>query len=528
MAAVAQPATGPIGGAAQVPLSAKVFSRLAFGPRDGDIAAFESLASTDEARLTIWLDQQLAPTSIDDSQTDARLIAAGYQTLDKSIQELWSDHESSSSGSVHMQPLDEIESATFLRACFSRRQLFEVMVDFWHTHFSVYGQNWAIGPTWVQYDRDVIRAHTLGNFRQMLEACAKSTAMLHYLDNYLNSADGPNENYARELFELHTLGADAYLGVADPATVPTDGQGRPIGFVDRDIQEATRCLTGWTYDFDYWQAPFSDTGGYFYHDDWHDAGQKIVLGQTIPAGQGPERDGLDVLDLIASHPATGRHLAVKLCRRLIADFPPQRIVDEAAALFTATWQEPDQIRQVVRTIALSPEFRDTWAAKVRRPFEIVTAAKRATGIELPYQTSAQLYDWFRWLYSQTGHELFGWEPPNGYPDVAGAWLSTTPRVLTWKMTNFVVDYNWDLDQWRVDLTAATPLGARSANDIVDYWIGRVFAREIDPQHRDELVEFMAQGFLPHLDLPLDSDETVQSRLQALVGLMFWIPDFFER
>ncbi len=522
------PATTLGPSATSIPLAAKVYGRLAFGPRTGDIAAFEALGATDDQRLTAWVDQQLAPHTIDDSSTDARLVAAGYQTLDKTIEQLWADHQNSGNGSVHMQPLEETEAATFLRACWSRRQLFEVLVDFWHTHFSVYGQNWAIGPVWVQYDRNVIRAHALGNFRQMLEACAKSTAMLHYLDNYLNSEDGPNENYARELFELHTLGADAYFGVVDPGTVPLDGQGRPVGFVDRDIQEATRCLTGWTYDFDYWQAPFSDTGGYFYHDAWHDSGPKTVLGVDIPAGQGPEQDGLDVLDLIASHPATARHLALKLCRRLIADSPPERIVDEAATVFTDSWQAPDQIRQVVRAIVLSPEFRDTWGAKVRRPFEIVTAAKRATGMELPYETSAQLYDWFRWVYSQTGHELFGWEPPNGYPDVAGAWLSTTPRVLTWKMTNFIVDYNWDLDEWRVDLTAATPPGVRSANALVDYWIDRVFAREIDDSHRDELVEFMAQGYLPHLDLPLDSDESVQSRLQALVGLMFWIPEFFER
>jgi uncharacterized protein (DUF1800 family) len=334
------------------------FTRMCFGPRPGDIAAFNALASNDPDRLTAFVEQQLDPASIDDSACDARITAAGFTSLNKSQAQLWLDHVESGVGwSERIRPFFEIERMAFLRGVHSKRQLVEVLADFWHNHFNVFGYEYWIGPLWVHFDRDVIRAHQLGNFREMLEAVATSPCMLYSLDNYTSSNAGPNENWARELFELHTLGAENYLGVMRQSDVPDDGLGNPVGYVDDDIFEATRCFTGWTFDF--------DTGLFGYRGDWHDHFQKNVLGNYIPPNQAALSDGKDVLDAVAFHPGTARHIARKLCRRFISDDPPQTVVDAAAAVFEAGQNESDQLAQVVRAILLSPEFVTTWGEKAR-------------------------------------------------------------------------------------------------------------------------------------------------------------------
>jgi len=509
--------------------AAVALNRMGFGPRPGDIDAFNALGGNDTARLQAYVTQQLDPDSISDTELDTKLAAAAFTTLDKSLVELWADHVVADPPyAERMQPLHETEHATFLRAIYSKRQLFEVMVEFWHNHFSVYGHEFNIGPVWVHYDRDVIRPHALGNFRQLLEDNARSTAMLIYLDNYANSADGPNENYARELFELHTLGADAYLGVLPKEDVPLGPGGIPIGFVDEDIFAATRALTGWTVRNRSWDPSIGDTGEFLYYANWHDNDPKHFLSVNIPGSQPDMKDGLDLLDALASHPATARFIATKLCRRLIGDFPPPGVVDAAAAIFAANVSHPQQIKLVVEAILTAPEFLSTWGEKSKRPFEIAVSALRALNGDFNFQLEDGDTGTLMWRYSNTGHELFGWHPPNGYPDIRFAWQSTTPRVMTWRMTNWFADEQDDLDNYRLDAVGQTPAGVRSANDLVDFWVDRIFGRPLEIADRAELVAFMAQGFLPSLDLPLDTDEDTRTRLQSLVGLMFMAPDFLRR
>ena len=511
------------------PLGVVLLNRAAYGPRPGDLAAFEALGGTDAARLVAWVDEQLDPGSIDDSEADARIAASGYTTLGKTLRKLWRQHVVADvEWYERIRPIVETTLVTFLRAVYSRRQLFEVMTEFWHNHFSIYGWEFYEAPTWVHYDRDVIRANALGNFREMLEAVAKSTPMLFYLDNWLNSADGPNENYAREMLELHTLGGESYFGPVPRSEVPLDGNGIQVGFVDEDVFAVTRCLTGWSIEGDPWWDPESGDGRYYYRHDWHDTGAKNVLGVSVPAGQPAERDGLDVLDILASHPGTGRFIAGKLCRRLLGDFPPASLVDAAAAVFTAQADAPDQIAQVVRAILLSPEFAATFGAKVKRPFELVVSAMRAAGADFPFIEDDPDTGSFDWQFYLTGHELFGWHPPNGYPDVAGAWTGTSPRVMTWRLLNWLVDVEDDGGDYRLDVAAQTPAGVRAANDLVDFWVDRVFGRPLDGAVRQELVDFMAQGYNPDFDLPLDSDENTRERLQSMLGLMFLSPDFLWR
>ncbi len=423
-------------------------TRLGFGPTASDIAAFEALPGPDLARLTAWVDQQLDPTAIPDAACDARLAASGFSTLNKTLTQLFLDHHvADPDWYERIRPATETELSTWTRAVYSKRQLFEVLVDFWHNHFNVYAWEFIEAPLWVHHDRDVIRAHALGNFRQMLEAVVKSPSMLVYLDNYINfAADldgnpvGSNENFAREMIELHCLGAENSYGNLPREQVP--GYPNSNGYCQQDVVDVARALTGWTFAIDWvqWDCPEGgdNDGHFFYCDEAHDTLPKQVLGTVIPGGGTAASDGHAVLDRLAAHPACGRFIARKLCRRLVGDFPPQSLVDSAAALFTAQWQAPDQIRQVVRHIVLSNEFRTTWGEKVKRPFEIAASALRAGGADFPFTVflaDEDAVNSFHWYFEAGGQALFSWHPPNGYPDVRGAWQSANPRVALWRLVN---------------------------------------------------------------------------------------------
>lgn len=513
------------------PPSAAVIAlrRLAFGPRPGDVAAFNALGATDAQRLSAWLDGQLDPASIDDSAAEARIAQSGFTTLGKSLTQLWTDHVAASdmlSWEEVMRPYGETVLATFLRAIYSKRQLFEVLVDFWHNHFNVFADEFPMGPLWVHTDRDAIRAHALGNFREMIEAVAKTPAMLYYLNNNESSFEDANENYAREMLELHGLGSAAYYGSIPESAVPKDGDGRPLGYVEETVVAAARCLTGWTVDDRWWEG--STTGNFLYRDEWHDQGSKTVLGVSLPANQPAMKDGRDLFDLVAQHPATGRHIATKLCRRLLGDFPPDSVVDAAAAVFTAQHQASDQIAQTVRTIVESSEFLTTWGEKVKRPFEIAVSIFRGTGGDLPFVYREGATDYFLWMYYSTGQPLFSWHPPNGYPDLKAAWSSTSPRVMCWRLANMLTTVSDESWVPYFDLVGSTPPSVRSANEIVDFWAQRMLGEPPAAAERDKLVSFMAQGINPAFDLPLATDEDIQDRLRALVALIAMSPSFLWR
>jgi len=266
--------------------------------------------------------------------------------------------------------------------------LYEVLVDFWSNHFNIDVRKGPCRVLKVADDREVIRAHVFGKFRDLLEASAKSPAMLHYLDNFQNSAPrqlspnelrrreqatqqsalpaqpavpagtenqsrtvgGINENYAREIMELHTLGVDG-------------------GYTQKDVQEVARCFTGWTVN--------QQTGEFIFRPRAHDNGPKVVLGHDIPANGGI-RDGEMVLDILASHPSTARFIATKLCQRFVADDPPPALVDRVANILLQTGGD---LRQVYQAIIYSPEFfsRAAYQAKIKSPFEFAVSAVRATG-----------------------------------------------------------------------------------------------------------------------------------------------------
>jgi uncharacterized protein (DUF1800 family) len=489
-------------------------NRLAFGPRPGDLSAFRVLGTTDDARLPAYIDQQLNPAAIDDSACDARIAAANLPSLNMTLPQLWSNY-TRADGADRETPAKDVRAATLIRAVYSKRQLLEVLVDFWHNHFNVYawGDSYA-SSTWAHYDRDVIRAHALGNFRQLLEAVATSTAMLYYLDNTVNQVAGPNENYARELFELHTLGADNYLGVGDQSSVPGYPD-NPIGYVDDDVYEAARCFTGWRVNDGSSGAP-GDDGTFLYHEAWHDGLQKTVLGKTIPDHQPAMKDGRDVLDALAAHPGTARFVCRKLCRRLIGDDPPLAVVDAAAAVFIAQQNAPDQLKQVVRTIALSLEFGATWGQKVKRPFEAAVSMLRAVEAEFSLPPDEN----FRSTYDPIGQPLFGRRTPDGYPDVRTEWANTTSLLYRWRFCHAMIAGG--IAGTRVDLVGQMPAGLTTPNAITDFWIDRLLGRPMDTQGRAEVAGFLAQGADPAANLTVTQ---IAERLPRLVELILMSPDF---
>ena len=305
----------------------------------------------------------------------------------------------------------ELQRAKLLRAVYSEQQLYELMVDFWENHFSIFANKDDDRYLLTGFDRETIRPFALARFRDLLGATAHSPAMLFYLDNWRSSVPRPypakgekpagvdggfNENYARELMELHTLGVDG-------------------GYTQKDVQEIARCFSGWTI-----QKP-NEQGLFLYRPGLHDDGEKVVLGHKILPGGGIA-DGERVLDILATHPATARFIATKLARRFISDDPPQPVVDRAAAVFLKT---DGSIRETLRAIITSPEFFSTpaYRAKVRSPFEYVAAAMRAMGAET--DGDRPVLD----LIGRMGQPLFGRITPDGYSDRAEQWLSSGAMVV---------------------------------------------------------------------------------------------------
>ena len=513
------------GAPALPPLAVIALNRMGFGPRPGDISAFNALGANPAARLEAYVEQQLNPDSIDDSACEARIAAQGFQTLGKSLAQQWADHvrKQGIDWTERTRPQWETEQATFIKAVYSKRQLMEVLADHWHNHFNVYARDYWTAPVWVHYDRDVIRHHLLGNFRQMVEAVAQSPAMLYYLDNQSNSGGNPNENYARELFELHTLGAENYFGVK-PLIVgenggfehpaPKDEQGRPLLYVDDDVYGATTCFTGWRVN--------GDTGAFQFDAAAHFPYQKFVLGRAIPAAQGI-KDGHDVLDILCRHPGTARHIARKLCRRLISDHPPESVVQAAADTYMANLDAADQLRQVVRTILLSEEFRTTWGQKIKRPFEYAMSLLRAANADFTPADNS-----FRWMYGNMGQELFSWSPPNGYPDFKEPWSGTMPVLQRWRLCNWLIDWKYGGDGANKDdrrLPLNHPADITTPTAIVDHWAQRLLGRALPENERQLLISFMAQGRQPGANLPPNE---ITDRVRYMAALIFMSPSFLWR
>ena len=523
------------------PFAVRVLNHLTFGATPASVTAFNALGANDTARLTAFLDQQLNPAAIDDSAMDARLTAAGYTTLGKSLTQLWADHVAPDPVyDVRMRPAWEVQRATLARAAYSRRQLFEVMSLFWHDHFNVTATDFSAGPVYVHYHRDVIRANALGNFRTMLEAVAQSTSMMYYLDNASNTRSGPNENFARELLELHTFGAENYLGFVDPFQVPPcpEDPTFPIGYTDVDVYETASAFTGWSVRDGHWQYPTEDDGTFVYRQAWHDAGPKFVLGKFLNPEQPAMKDGRDILDRLAQHPRVARFICRKLARRFIGDRPDPTVVEGAAQVFRANWQQPDQIARTLRHLLTTDAFKNSWGQKTRRPFELAAAAMRALGTDWTPRLGDARSDDFFWRLSPTGHAPYEWPAPNGYPDTGLAWSGSNGFAMGWKLLQWLTEAT-DNSVPLAPILATTRSGVTNwtANNLVDFWCQRILGYLPTTARRATLVAFMAQNGDPASYVITDTDTWAasdpkrhynQQRLRSLVALIVMSPEFMSR
>ena len=431
------------------PFAVRVLNKCAYGPRPGDVAAFNALGGNDDARLLAWVNQQLNPDAIGDTDCTNRVNGGGYNTYGMTVPQMWAKfvRGDSTGWPQRYYPCDEAACIKMLRAVYSERQLFEVMVDFWHNHFNVQGWEFDIAPLFMHYDRDVMRGrgrgnrlHALGNFRDLLEAFAKAPAMLTYLNNRTSRGDKFNENFARELCELHTLGAAHYYPGNDPDEVPLDSQGKPKGYCDWDVYQAASALTGWTMRFKHWNFPQTseyDTGEFLYFAPWHDGGSgHYFLGGIILPNRPAEVAGKTVLDRLCQHRGTAINICTKLCRRFISDNPPSALIESAATIWQAQWQSDTQIEQVLRHILTSSAFKSTWGEKAKRPWESIMHSLRATSAILTPRVRPPSgwndYSDFAGRIEQSGHGPFRWPTPDGYPDRAAKWQAVSPLAQTWR------------------------------------------------------------------------------------------------
>ncbi len=358
-----------------------LLSRAAFGPWPGDLERVRAMGEP------AWIDEQLDPASIDDRACDLR--ARRFESV----------HCDPSLGYEFKKPVlrEELSRHTLLRAIYSRRQLFEVMVGFWSDHLNIFLEKGDCIFLKASDDREVVRKHALGKFRDLIRASAISPAMLVYLDGKENRRSSPdevpNENYARELLELHTLGVNG-------------------GYTQQDVSEVARCLTGWTLKTKW------SKGTVVFDPLRHDDGEKSVLGHTIAAGGGAS--DLDrVIDIACLHPSTANHISAKLVRRFVCDDPPPDLVSRIAKTFSETGGD---IARTVREVLRSDEFRNARGAKVKRPFEFVVSGLRALGADTHAHPALVEY------LNRMGQGLFQLPTPDGYSDEASEWVGS----LLWR------------------------------------------------------------------------------------------------
>ena len=485
-----------------------VLNRFGYGPRPGDVERVRKIG------LASYLKQQLYPDAIPDSIVENQL--RDFPTLTASTPLLMSefrdpDQKLSPEMQKEMFPpqsrparlLLEMQEGKLIRAISSGRQLQEVMVDFWFNHFNVFWGKDADRRMVTSFERDTIRPFALGKFRDLLMATARHPAMLFYLDNWTSvrkdmptgsagqSPRGLNENYARELLELHTLGVDG-------------------GYTQKDVIEVARCLTGWSID-----QP-NKVGTFAFHPLAHDNGDKVVLGHRIAAGGG-ERDGDQVIDILAHHQSTAKFIATKLVRRFVSDDPPPDLVQRVAETFKRT---DGDIRSLLVTIINSPEFfaAANHRSKVKTPLEFVASAVRVANGSTDGSPALVA------AVAQMGEPLYLAFSPNGYPDVAGRWLSSAALL---NRMNFLFSLMANqLPGARVDLRPLLEgANRRDAAQVLDHLSIGLLHNQLAPEHREILLQQLSKPGT--IQVSLDG-RLSNPDIEKIAALVLASPDFERR
>jgi len=397
----------------------------------------------------------------------------------------------------------ELMQSKLLRATYSERQLQEVMTDFWFNHFNVFLGKGAERYLVTSYERDVIRAHALGKFRDLLLATAKSPAMLWYLDNWQSvgpnsqaagrgksngkPAQGLNENYAREVMELHTLGVNG-------------------GYTQKDVTELARVLTGWTLE-----EP-REGGGFVFRAPRHEPGDKTVLGRVFH--EDGQREGEAALTMLASQPATAKFISTKLAQRFVSDTPPPALVDAMAQTFL---QSDGDIKAVMRTMLHSPEFwsMKQYRAKVKTPLEFTVSAIRATNAEMTRVQSVTD------ALNRMGMPLYGAQPPTGYSMHAESWVNS--GALLSRMNFALALGSGKLGGVRMD--TATLAGPGDAVQVQQALEKALIPGAVSPQTHETIARQMVDPAVTGRKL---DDPPKPVNAGAVAGLILGSPEFQRR
>lgn len=458
--------------------SLNVLRRLCLGIQPTDVEAVQRLGDA------TWLALQLEEGG-NDPAVEA-FIGLTYPSVFASAAEI---HTAVSSGQLKSQKIaQDLKCAAIFRAAQSRYPLFETMVDFWTNHFNINHANPALRVLKTIDDREVIRHHALGTFRQLLHASAKSPAMLVYLDNATSKKHGANENYARELMELHTLGVEG-------------------GYMHDDVLAVSRVLTGWSVSKD-----TESIGSFQFKSEWHDFGEKTVLGESYPSGIGLS-EGERLLDQLVDHASTRRFISEKLCRRFLGDQPASASIEAVES----AWGQDGDIKAMLLALYGTSEFQSAHLVKFRRPLDFVISMLRTTGTQLDArgaQMSAQAL--------KTLDQLpFDYLPPTGYPDDAASWASTSGLLLRWNLASLALGYRPDRSRpKRAALIRPEELvtGRSGPSDIVQQLVDALVQGVIDADSYALLVDFAGER---SGELPKGSEDLVARDVANLLFASPW-------
>jgi len=454
-------------GAVADPLTVLTLNRISFG------ATPEMYDRAKQIGLDAFIDEQLHPENINDDATDQ--LMTGFSTLTMTPEQRYQLPQFG-------QPVLELIAATILRQWHSQRQLKEVMVDFWSNHFNIYIGKGLCRVFKTDDDLNVVRPNAFAKFGDILSASAHSPAMLFFLDNAESQKSAPNENYARELMELHTISVNG-------------------GYTQTDITNVARAFTGWTIvGPNNLLKPF---GTYQFVERIHDTGSKQVLNLSIPAGGG-EQDGTQVLDMLAHHPMAAKFISTKLARRFVADNPDPTLVSNLAGIFT---QSDGDMPTLLKAIFQSDAFKNSAGQKLKRPLDFLASAMRLTNAVLTGQ-SKQLVNHVKLL----GQIPFDWQFPNGFPDSAGFWATTSGLLERWNFGNLLTSNK--ITGVRVDLNELTQ-DAQSAQDVVDVLSQRFIGSTLPDNARSILLDYASTGDLGR-------------NLASIAGLILGSPHFQVR
>jgi hypothetical protein len=431
-----------------------------------------------------WIEEQLRPAKVHDGMCD-HLLSSRFPGLQWTIPQ----------ANAHVPQFQwdlmfDLGVATLARACWSERQLLEVMVDFWSNHLNVTNPSDSGWNCRHHYDRTVIRPHALGRFADMLKASAKHPAMLQYLNNAESNKWAPNENYGRELLELHTVGIDG-------------------GYNEKDMRNSALIMTGFTIDW--------NTSTFRYESDWHYTGHvKVMRWSSANTKENGYALGMKYLDWLAHHPSTAKRIASQLCQRFVSDDPPKTFVNHLANVYL---KSGTNITPVLRELFNSPTFAHSIGKKVRRPMEDVVATVRTLGLK-PDASGKDAMQGLYYMVDNLGNAPMAWPQPNGYPDEAASWASAGGMLGRWNAHLSLAAGWWpDLQQPAMSSYLPHPL-PKTHGQLVQALAKRLVFRTLPDRQRNAICAFLGVGS----GTPLDAGSAaVGWRLPYVMALMLDAP-----